>query len=598
MMKRLLTRYFPLIPAAIAIVLSFFSHSCANTTQAPTGGLKDTLPPVLRKVFPAPGSTNVPVSGTQVVFTFNEYVVVKDAKGIYLSPPQQKAPKYRIKGKSLVVTFEEDLLPDMTYTIDLTGAIADNNEGNMFPGFTTWFSTGEVVDSMYLTGSVYDCTDLKPVKGATVMLYKDQRDSAVFLERPVASVKTDDWGFFSLRNIKDTVYRAYAIVDANSNNIYDPDEDRIAFLDTLVRPWHVVGDDVPELKKYDMKDTTACLDRKSDISMVVFKDRPTKQVVMNQKRTGDRSAYITFMAPDTRIDSLWFKGFPASKVITEFNIEKDSLLLWINDSRRMPDTLHLFVDYWKTDTSGVLAPTREDFRLVDENKPKGRNARKKVEHSDTVCSITLKASAETFEQDGIIMEFGTPPFLGDFDTLLLKSRNPKQQEQKEKFTIERDSLNLRRYVITPQVKYQEGYEYIFKVPQRAFRDINGYWNDSTEVKFSLPKDDNLSSFTLNVTGVDSKYIIEMLDENKKGTIREYVIDSDRVLLFPYLKKGKYCIRVTEDSNGNGIVDTGSLLQHRQPETVKFLRTDDGDTFDIPERSEIVQDLDMKTFIKQ
>ena len=598
MMKKFLTRYFPLVPALLAVVLSVFSHSCANTTQAPTGGKKDTIPPVVRKVHPLPGTTRVPTKGTQIVFTFDEYVVVKDPKGIYLSPPQKKAPKYKIKGKSLVVYFEEDLLPDMTYTLDLTGAVADNNESNMFPGFTTWFSTGDVIDSMYVTGSVYDCTNLKPIKGATVMLYKDQRDSAVFLDRPVASVKTDDWGFFSLRNIKDTVYRAYAMIDANGNNIYDPAEDRIAFLDTLMRPVNVVGEDIPELQKFDMKDTTACLGRKSEISLYVFKERPSKQMLMTAKRTGDRSAYVTFMAPETRIDSLWFKGFQASKVITEFNIQKDSLLLWINDSRKMPDTLHLFVNYWKTDTTGVLSPVTEDFKLVDEAKPKGKGSKKKVEHKDTICSITLKADQMTFEVDGLSLSFDEPPFFGHFDSLSLKSINPKQIEQEEKFTIERDTLNLRRYVITPKVEYLPGYEYVFKVPQRTFRDLAGHWNDSTMVKFSLPTDENLSSFTLNVTGVKERYIIEMLDEKKANTFRTYIIDSDKELLFPYLKKGKYCLRITEDVNKNGIVDTGNLLLHKQPEMVRFLRTNDSDTFDIPERSEITQELDMQEFTKR
>ena len=97
---------------------------------------------------------------------------MKDAKLIYLSPPQAKSPKYKIKGKSLVVYFEEELLPDMTYSLDISGAVGDNNEGNIFPGFTTYFSTGDTADSMYLTGTVVDCTNLKPIKGATVMLYK------------------------------------------------------------------------------------------------------------------------------------------------------------------------------------------------------------------------------------------------------------------------------------------------------------------------------------------------------------------------------------------------------------------------------------------
>jgi len=560
--------------------------------------LKDTIPPVIRKVDPRPGTVSVPVHGTKVTFTFDEYVTVKDPKGIFLSPPQKKSPKYKIRGKSVIVYFEEDLLPNTTYTIDLTGAIADNNEGNMFPGFTTVFSTGDAIDSMYVTGIVQDCNTLNPIKGATVMLYKDQRDSAVFLERPVAAVKTDDWGYFALRNIQDTLFRVYAVVDGNGNNLYDPDEDRIAFLDTLFRPVNVVNDTVAELMKFDMKDTLACQARKAELRLNVFREKPSKQILMNKKRTGDRAAYITFMAPDARIDSLWFQGFPARDVITEFNIEKDSLLLWLNSQKPMPDSLHLFVKYWKTDTLGVLQPFTEKVSLVDENKPKSRSARKKVEHKDTICGLNLKAEPETFEQYGITLEFDYPPILGEFDSLIFKSINPRQKEQAEKFKIERDSLNLRKYNITPQVNIQSGYEYFFKIPQRTFKDINGYWNDSTEVKVSLPKDDNLSQFTLNLTGVNgNKYIVELLDEKKSSILRSYVIESDSALIFPYLKTGKYSIRITEDLNRNGIVDSGNLLAHRQPEKVKFLMTKDSELFDIPERSEINQDLDLTTFFK-
>ena len=95
----------------------------------------------------------------------------------------------------------------------------------------------------------------------------------------------------------------------------------------------------------------------------------------------------------------------------------------------------------------------------------------------------------------------------------------------------------------------------------------------------------------------NKYIIDLLDERKSGIIRSYVIESDSVLEFSYLKKGKYSLRITEDLNRNGIVDSGNLLAHRQPEKVKFLMTKDSDLFDIPERSEIEQELDLATFFK-
>ena len=145
-----------MIPIALVLGAMIFSHSCANTTTPPSGGPKDTIPPVITEIYPELGMTNVPVKGTKLEVKFNEYVVVKDPKSLFLSPPLEKAPKFKLKGKGVVIPFESDLDSNKTYTLDLTNAIADNNEGNMFPGFTLVFSTGEKIDSMMVTGLVQD----------------------------------------------------------------------------------------------------------------------------------------------------------------------------------------------------------------------------------------------------------------------------------------------------------------------------------------------------------------------------------------------------------------------------------------------------------
>ena len=138
-----------------------------------------------------------------------------------------------------------------------------------------------------------------------------------------------------------------------------------------------------------------------------------------------------------------------------------------------------------------------------------------------------------------------------------------------------------------------GYEYKLKVPYRKFRDINGFYNDSTEVKVSLPKDEKLSSLTLNLTGVNNKYIIDLLNEKRDKVLRSYIIEKDAALLFPYLKEGKYSIRITEDLNRNGIVDTGNLLEHRQPEKVRFYKLRDGSfLITIKESTEMEQKIDV------
>ena len=598
-MKRFFSNLLPAIPVALILGTMIFSHSCANTTTPPTGGPKDTIPPLITEIYPALGQTNVPQSKTKLEIKFNEYVVVKDPKSLFLSPPLEKAPKFKIKGKGVIVYFENDLDSNKTYTLDLTNAIADNNEGNMFPGFTMVFSTGDRIDSMMVTGTVQDCNTLKPIKGATVMLYKDQADSAIFLKRPDAAVKTDEWGFFCLRNIQDTVYRMYAIIDDNNNNLYETENERVAFIDTLIRPVTVVVDTLPEVLKYDMKDTLSCLARKTEYSLNIFREKPTKQLIVNKERVGERTAYITFMAPYAQIDSIWIKGVPKEKLITQFNIMQDSLEIWVNDPAIQPDTLFLNVKYMKTDTLGMLNSFVEEVKLT---KPKsllvGKSAKKDIKKEDTTCVFTLEAKADLVEQYGFTMEFKYPVVNEAFDSLIFRAINPRQQESVGKYTVTQDTLNLRKYTIMPVDKLQPGWEYYLKIPHRKFTDINGFYNDSTEVKVTLPTDDKLSSISLVLSNVNNKYIVDLLNEKRDKVIRSFIIDKPQTLLFPYLQSGKYSLRFTEDVNRNGIVDTGNLLEHKQPEKVLFYTLDDGkNLIDIPEMTELEQNIDVGEMFK-
>ena len=593
-------KYIPLIIALLALFTPVFMPSCANTTQAPTGGAKDTIPPYIVDIKPLPGATSFPLEKGKILFEFNEYVIIKTATDIFLSPPLEKKPKSRIVGKKLEITFESALEPNTTYTLNLNGAIVDNNESNQFPGFTYVFSTGEKIDSMFVTGTVLDCNTLSPIKGATVLLYKDHSDSAVFLKRPYAAGKTDDWGYFVLPFIQDTLYRMYALRDMGGDNIYSPDVDRVAFIDSLIRPEWKVADSIPELLKYDMTDTLGCQERRSQYELKVFREHPSKQYIVNKVRTSPRSAYITFMAPDAWIDSLWFGGYPADRVISQFNIEQDSLELWLNDRRPAPDTIHLFVNYRKTDTLGMMKPEIEHIKLVMDPELKknySKNRRRNLKHEDTICVYTLKAEPENVEKEGFVMEFKYPIIYEHFDSLRFRYVNPKQKEFKGDVTIEQDSLNLRRYIIRPKVKLQPGFEYFLKVPHRSFKDIYGFWSDSTEVKVTLPTDESLSTLDATFVGVDRKYIVDLLDEKRTKVIRSYIIDSDCTLNFPYLKAGKYSIRVADDGNNNSIVDTGDLLQHRQPEPVRFVKFGESDYLDIMKSAELEQTIDLAELFK-
>ena len=598
-MKRL-SKYIPLIPAALVLGAMMFPSGCANTTTPPTGGPKDTIPPVLVKTSPLPGTVNVPTHKTQVKFTFDEYVVVKDPNNIFLSPPLEKKPKYKMSGKTLVVYFESDLVANTTYTLDLTGAIADNNEGNWYEGFTLVFSTGPQIDSMCMTGLVQDCNTLSPIKGATVLLYKDHADSAIFLHRPDAAAKTDDWGYFSLRNIKDTVYRVYALKDANNNNIYEPDQESVAFLDEPFRPKTFFNDSLYEFKKFNMKDTALCLARKTDVELNVFREKPSKQFIVKKERVGLRTAFLTFMAPNAKVNSMKIKGLPADKLISQFNPQKDSLELWVNDQRKMPDTLFLQINYDKTDSLGILVPTDEEVKLTLDKKLKAelqKSSQRDIKHTDTIAVFKGEVDPTTVEQYGFTMEFQYPLIRDAWESLVFRSVNPRQQEKMEKYQVTQDPKNLRRFTIMPREPLMSGYDYFLKIPYRKFRDVNGFWNDSTELKVTLPNDEKLSSIAFEMTRVKHRYIVDLLNEKRDKVIRSFIVDNDQTVLFPYVKAGKYCIRITEDSNKNGLVDTGSILEHRQPEMVVFYKINDKFLLTIPERTEYVQKIDMEELFR-
>ncbi|MBR4809700.1 MAG: Ig-like domain-containing protein [Bacteroidales bacterium] len=595
-----LKKYIPEILAAIVFLPMLFVHSCANTTQSPTGGDKDTIPPLIIGIDPLPGAVNVPCVKTKIVFRFDEYVTIKNPKNILLSPPQAKAPKSRIREKYLIIQFEEPLDSNTTYTLHLSDAIADNNEGNMFPGYTYVFSTGSTIDSLLTTGKVLDCNTLRPVKGATVLLYKDLADSAVFLHRPDAAVKTDDWGWFCLPYLADTTYRLYALKDEAGDFIYDPEADLVGFVDSLIRPSIRVVDTIPEMLKYDMLDTLMCEARKAEHKMRLFREKPSLQYLAKRERTADRAGYITFNAPYAWIDSVWVRGYRSDELISQFNVLQDSLEFWVNSRKPAPDTLHVFVNYRMTDSTGVLSPSLEHLRLP---MPEGKRVlqkmqRKNIKPEDTTCVFKLTASPETVEQYGFELMFNSPIIYEHFDSLDFRYLNPKQKEFRSSVTVERDTANLRRYIVRPAEKLLPGYEYTLRVPHHSFRDINGFWSDSTKVKVSLPTDEKLSSLTVHFTGVNGKVIIDLQDDKRKGVLRTYIIDTDADLEFPYLKEGKYAIRITDDGNRNSIVDTGSLLGHRQPETVTYATFNGEDLLDIPASSEVEQSVDIQTLFDE
>lgn len=588
---------YKLFTAVMLTAYVLHASSCASTKAAPTGGPKDTIPPVVTNMLPAENNTHFPLEKGEIIITFNEYVQVKDAnKNILLSPPAKKNVKTRIKGKSVIITPQEALDTNTTYSLSFGQAIVDNNEGNPLYGLTYSFSTGDAVDSMMLSGTVLDAQTLFPIENATVALYLNAVDSTAITTRPDAVARSDKWGYFTLKNLKPLPYYVFAYTDGNTNNRYDQGTEQIAFLDTVIVPSKVMGPDSPELKYYDPKDTTGCLSRPSEIELLLFQENSTIQFIRDYKRSSRRTLGLKFNAPDVIIDSLDIDGIEGKRLIKQYNITNDSLTIWIKGSQPIDDTLMLGIKYHKSDSTGKLVPQVEKLKMVAPFEKKGKNRREggeKQEERKDLLKFQIYSDNKKVEQEGIQLEFPYPLEYLAADSITFKMKTPKLVESDVKFSIVMDSLLCTCYTIKPEDDFIKGNDYTLTFPKAVFKDINGHTNDSTSTVISLPTDENLSSITLELKNVNSRYIVELVNPQRTQVFRKYIINEDTNLLFPYLAPGEYSIRITEDKNNNGIIDTGDYLTRRQPEKVLLFKLEDGtDKIKINERTDLIQDIDI------
>src|SRR5689334_22228117 len=122
--------------------LMLLASSCAIQV-APTGGAKDTIPPVVNKFDPENYSTNF--HGQDIRIVFDEYMQLKDLSSqLIVSPPLKYSPDAVLKKKTLEIHLEDTLHPNTTYTMNFGNAISDLREGNALDNFQYVFSTGDV----------------------------------------------------------------------------------------------------------------------------------------------------------------------------------------------------------------------------------------------------------------------------------------------------------------------------------------------------------------------------------------------------------------------------------------------------------------------
>src|SRR5690554_4410425 len=181
------------IPIALLLLLSFVDCAKKGT---PSGGPRDTIPPIIVQSNPENFTTNF--TGNEIEIRFDEYIKLKDiSKELIIFPPMKYTPIITpiSTSKTLKIKLIDTLRPNTTYSFNFGKSIVDNNEGNQFEYFKYIFSTGNYIDSLKLSGVVRDAELISPEIPATVMLYKAHEnftDSLVYSEKPTYITVTTD----------------------------------------------------------------------------------------------------------------------------------------------------------------------------------------------------------------------------------------------------------------------------------------------------------------------------------------------------------------------------------------------------------------------
>ncbi|MDR1348958.1 MAG: Ig-like domain-containing protein [Prevotellaceae bacterium] len=561
----------------ITLIGIVYASSCANISNSLSGGPKDTIAPVILKEIP--GYDEINVNTKQIEMTFNEYVKIKDRNSFIVSPPLKSAPVIFTRGKRVIAQFDSALNQNTTYLFDFGSAIVDLNEGNPLGDYRLRFSTGDVVDSLHLSGRARHAFTFDSVKNMKVLLYKDDTDSLPFTTPPDAVALVSRRGFFVVDALKDRPYRIIAVEDKNNNNIYDAGE-MVGFIDSMMIP--VAFDaDTMTVGDYEHDSISAF----ADLPLVrIFQENINKQYLVEYKREQERKVVLYFAQHHPEIHSIDFCSgdsiaIDSQKIIVEKSYFGDTVTYWFaNDS--LPSKMYAEIVYTKPDSTGIDMPTNAIIRFKDFVKNDNANRKPSKGEKDEKDEIP-KLQIATRVNETLVMETGfnlvfNAPLTNinyekiNFYQMDEEGKNPK----KVSFELNPDTGNLCNYVFNTD-KWESGLTYNVEFLAGAFSDIYNLENDSVSKKIQTPNIDKFSIIKLDFTNVECNHIVQIIRNNKAVQTKQ--TNTNGILTVSFIEPDTYSIKIIEDKNNNNRWDTGSLKKRLQPERVKLYRLADGKT---------------------
>jgi uncharacterized protein (DUF2141 family) len=497
--------------------------SCAKRGSI-TGGLKDTIAPILKVSFPKNFNTNF--TGNKIQLVFDENIKLKNLnKQLIISPPMKNEPLIipTTPTKTITITLKDTLQPNTTYSLNFGQSIADNNEENPLNQFKYVFSTGSTIDSLQLGGTIKSALDKEVEPFVSVMLYEVNdkfNDSILYKENPRYITNTlDSLKTFKLENLKAGKYLLVALKDYNNNNKFDPKKDKIGFIKEYVS--------IPNDTLYELE---------------IFKEKLPFKAFKPMQAAGNK----LIMGYEGTLDNL--KDLPKftlkdnatelNHLVTKFP-KKDSLQIWYKPIKT--DSLKLFVKKDKYDANFT-------FKIKDQKK-------------DTLNVTPLQMGDLKFREQ-FTLESSTPLINIANEKITLLDKNKKSIP----FKTEYDEYNQRLYF---DFKKEPSENYVMTVLPEAFTDFFEKRNDTLIYKFSTRNTSEYGNLSINLQKVKSFPVLIELTNTKGDVLASEYTTENSTVNFNLVEPAQYTLRATYDSNKNGKWDPGDFLNKLQAEEVIY-----------------------------
>lgn len=564
------------------VVLSLLVYSCASI-GSPSGGGYDFDPPVIVRTTPAENATNVKTR--RIVLEFDELVQIeKPSEKVIVTPPQRGMPVIRAQNNKVIVELKDTLLPNTTYTIDFTDAIADNNEKNPLENYAFSFSTGDVVDSLSVSGKVLQAENLEPVPSMYVGIHANLNDTAFTKTKFDRISRTNESGEFSIKGMSPGTYRIYALNDMNRDYMYDNPTEAIAFYETLIVPSHERAVRIDTIFNLDhsvdtVKEVEYTRFTPDNIIMRSFVSSFKRQYLQKTERTINEKISLYFGAPQEEVSIKPLNFDVEDWGLLERSWNNDTIHHWIkNPEVAQMDTLQFEVIYHKSDSLNLPVLTTDTInfvnrqrkqqererekRLKDLEDPKKKNKEELYEFLDLKANVSGAWDA----YKAVRIEFAEP--VSDFDPKKIKVQQLVDSTYTDlDINLLTDEVNPRIYTIGN--KWLFGGSYRLVADSAVFHSYTGKWNKKLSIDFKVKPVEDYGHLYLDLQNLPDSVpaFVELLNASDMPIRKAQVVDNGA--LFMNLNPAKYYARIIIDRNGNGLWDTGDFDIDLQPEEVYY-----------------------------